>query len=86
MQAQQQVRYDGNRTAVEVLGTALRQRLPGELYEHIPSLMKRISCSIHVCDHLDTAFSRLSDAEQREFWREVHGTVEVFLRIHPLLR
>lgn len=82
MKAQPTVEYDGNLTAAEILGTALRQRLPQDLHDHIPSLTDRISCSVHVGEHLNTVFRDMSDAEQREFWREVQGTIEVFLREH----
>jgi hypothetical protein len=67
------VYIDGTRTVIEVLGTILRQRVPAQQHAKIPSLVDRVSCSLHVGDHLDTVWRELFPAEQNEILREVYG-------------
>lgn len=62
---------DGSRTVIEVAGSVMRQCLPAQEHNRIPRLIDRASCSLHVGDHLDTAWRDLSPDQQKEIEREL---------------
>lgn len=65
------VLVDGSKTVIEVAGSVLRQCLPAHEHARIPRLIDRVSCSVHVGDHLDAVWRDLSPDQRKEIEREL---------------
>ena len=61
----------GSKTVIEVAGIVLRQSLSAHEHARIPRLIDQVSCSIHVCDNLDTPWSDLSPDQRKDIEREL---------------